>query len=128
VCGRETVFPDRDWIESVLKRGKRGRLSNAPRLFRAIRGLLWVIVNSSGGLPISFGSILAAGGRDQVLPRRLPTANHQHEAPLRQSKAMRAHRGRRRRSGGFIAGTRSPLAVRGSPLQVIRSVESVFEI
>jgi hypothetical protein len=48
VCGRETVFPDRDWIESVLKRGKRGRLSNAPRLFRAIRGLLRVIVNSSG--------------------------------------------------------------------------------
>ena len=128
VCGRETAFPDRDWIESVLKRGNRGRFSNAPRPVRANRDLLRVIVNSSGGLPILCGSFLAAGGRDQALPRRLPAANHQHAAPFRQSKAMRAHRGRRRRSGGFIAGTRSPLAVRGSPLRAIRSVESVSEI
>lgn len=48
VCGRETAFSDRDWIESVLKPGKRGRLTNTPRLVRAIRGLLRVIVNSSG--------------------------------------------------------------------------------
>jgi len=48
VCGRETAFPDRDWIESVLKRGNRGMLSNASSLVRAIRDLLRVIVNSSG--------------------------------------------------------------------------------
>ena len=48
VCGRETAFPDRDWIESVLKRGNRGLLSNASSLVRAIRDLLRVIVNSSG--------------------------------------------------------------------------------
>jgi hypothetical protein len=128
VCGRETAFPDRDWIESVLEtRQTRPALEHtAPGQSdsRPVAGdceFIWMIADFVRVIP---------GCRRSRSSSPAATAGSKPPAcrTFRQSKAMRAHRGRRRRSGGFIAGTRSPLAVRGSPLRAIRSVESVSEI